>query len=275
MDNYKTIFIGNWKFLMPFHISQLTSKQFLLLLSISQLNLTPEELQLQLFISLLNTPENWRNVIKLRCFWLKNLVIIPFLDWLTFGKFDWKKEVIDSETLNFYAKKFTEFYFNQDVCLNVNPMKRIYGKRFTFLKKLFRMYDKSRPDTLSDFKLKDFIETEEAYFQYVSTKDEEQLTKIIRVLYNNPKIKTDEHDIQTRRAIQLYYEGVKKFIVETFNETYRTRKKSANDASSDNPFMNLVHVLAKEDPSYYEKITNSALWDCLYATEQKMKLMPD
>jgi len=273
MNNLEKIYIGNMEFYIPFHIAQLSAEQFLVLLSISKMDSSIEQTQLLLFISLLESPVNWVNVMKLRWFWLKNLKIIPLMDWLTFGKFTWKKQVIDPETLSQKAEMFTKFYFADNFELTSNPIKKLYKKRFNWFRKRLRIYDSARPDTLSDFKLKDFIETEEAYFNFITQKDEDSLTKIIQVLYKNPKIKTHDHTPNVRRAIQLYYEGCKNFIVETFPETYRTEwKNNSKNTTDNNPFMSMVHVLAKEDPSQYESITNSALWDCLYATEQKMKI---
>jgi len=259
---FNKIHIKDKLFFLPANINSLTAKQYRLLVQVAHQN-DSSKAKLLLFFALLDNPKNLKNIWWFRWFLLKNEYIFPILG-IFFPKFI-KIEKLDIESLYDAIDHCTGFFFNDESPLVVNPHKKIY--QFGMLKPAI-----ARADTLADFSLLEFSEAEEAYSDYLN-KQPEALTKIIQLLYTG--VGNNTFDELTRMAILHYYENVRGFVFSSFPLTFPKSEGSGGSTDIAEAYRHTIHILANNDPTKYQSVGNTALWDCLFAHEMKLKALKE
>jgi hypothetical protein len=161
----QTIQFGNKSLQIPTQLTELNTKQLVRYVQLINAKLTIPQFNVLMILNLLQVQEKaW-----LKWFFFKNEYLIPFLDKLTFGLFEWTIVKIDDE--DFYELSLLSENFHQieTFCLE-NPIPKIkwlVGPQML----------------LSNISFRQFRKAEEFYAKYNNDKSEANLNTLLAWLY--------------------------------------------------------------------------------------------
>lgn len=178
---------------------------------------------------------------RLRFGWflLKNYKLIPWLDKLTFGRFNFRVQVIDEQELLYIQELYTSFLFDDKRPLITDIVKRIrVGVRLYF----------SPRSALTNICWRQYRIADVAATNFITTQDPKYLDKMVAVLFlpafayqssylyksalsisaiNERAEKLSKLDYTIKYAIWVWFCGCRMFITKHFKEVFKGQKENS------------------------------------------------
>lgn len=161
----QTIQFGNRFLEVPTQLTELTPKQLVRYVYLINAQLTITQFNVWMILNLLNVQEN----IWFKWFFFKNEYLIPALDKLTFGLFEWTIVVIDNEDFHELSLLSNKFHQFENFCLE-NPFPKIKWLEGPAM-------------LLSNISFRQFRKAEEFFARYMNDQSEASLNMILAWLY--------------------------------------------------------------------------------------------
>ena len=218
--------LDNVPFQFPEELNELTPRQLEIIIGFIHQNLEIKTAKLRIMNAFFY--HNWAIL------WLffKNDIIIPFLDWVTFGHLTWTQKSLGEGSLIDMIQSASSFLFESENYLTkqLYPTLTILRPK-GYLTRKIKLY--GPPSELIGITFKEFIVADFQYRMYTKTRDEKHLNKLCAILYRlqNEGFKDDDSidlraalfsDIPLTRklAIFQFYDGCYKQLVDNHEHLF-------------------------------------------------------